>query len=292
MSRRTGAVLVFALAVLVYLNNLGNAFVYDDRFIIERNQAVQAPDWRLFLQSDSTAEKRLGRSDSCGDRGAMVNLGLSLYKTAHLEEALEVIEKAVELEPGRPGCLMTMGEVALEAGIQKARQGDWETATRFFQRSFRAQPGVDAGNRAGMAWALLEELDEAETWHRRALDLEPGNAPALNYLGVVEERRGRVTEARNLYLSSLSSDADYVPALLNLGSVFMNGGELEFAESRFRRASELAPDSYEAHNSLGIVLVRLGRHREAASAFRRAVSIDPELRAARENLAALEGRIP
>lgn len=39
------AVLVFAVSFLAYVNNLGNAFVYDDRYLIERNPLVQHLDW-------------------------------------------------------------------------------------------------------------------------------------------------------------------------------------------------------------------------------------------------------
>ncbi len=46
------AVLVFAAALLAYLANLGNGFVYDDRFVIERNPLVQSLDfWGLLTTS-------------------------------------------------------------------------------------------------------------------------------------------------------------------------------------------------------------------------------------------------
>ncbi len=39
------AVLVFAVSVLAYVNDLGNGFVYDDRYLVERNPLVQNLDW-------------------------------------------------------------------------------------------------------------------------------------------------------------------------------------------------------------------------------------------------------
>jgi protein O-mannosyl-transferase len=39
------AVLVFVASFLAYFNNLGNGFVYDDRYVIERNPLVQSLDW-------------------------------------------------------------------------------------------------------------------------------------------------------------------------------------------------------------------------------------------------------
>ncbi len=61
MNKRNGALVVFAVAFLVYLNNLGNGFVYDDRFIVEQNLAVQAPDWTA-LAGASYWEEELVRA--------------------------------------------------------------------------------------------------------------------------------------------------------------------------------------------------------------------------------------
>ncbi len=44
-SRRGPAVLVFGAALLAYSANLGTGFVYDDRFVVERNPLVQNLDW-------------------------------------------------------------------------------------------------------------------------------------------------------------------------------------------------------------------------------------------------------
>ena len=52
VSSRGPAVLVFGAALLAYAANLGNGFVYDDRFVIERNPLVQSLDfWGLLTTS-------------------------------------------------------------------------------------------------------------------------------------------------------------------------------------------------------------------------------------------------
>jgi tetratricopeptide (TPR) repeat protein len=55
-SRRGPAVLVFGAALLAYSGNLGNGFVYDDRFVIEKNPLVQSLDWPGLLTTSYWGE--------------------------------------------------------------------------------------------------------------------------------------------------------------------------------------------------------------------------------------------
>ncbi len=49
MKRTADIWLVAGVALLAYVGNVGNGFVYDDRFVIERNPAVQDIDWRALV---------------------------------------------------------------------------------------------------------------------------------------------------------------------------------------------------------------------------------------------------
>ena len=51
MKRDRDALLVFGVAFIVYLSNLGGGFVYDDRFVIELNPLVQGRDWWALVSS-------------------------------------------------------------------------------------------------------------------------------------------------------------------------------------------------------------------------------------------------
>jgi tetratricopeptide (TPR) repeat protein len=228
---------------------------------------------------------RRGLSIAPGQADATVSLGQSLFDAGDYGAASAAFEEAAALDP-------ELAAAHYGLGVSLYKQGRLEEAVKVLEQAVGLDDGlgptlVEVTNHLGIDYGMRGDLDEAEAWHRRALELEPNDATALNYLGVIEERRGNRGAAKDLYARALSSDPDYVPALLNLGSVLMVEADLGGAESRFRRAAGLAPGSYEAHNSLGIVLARLGRDEEAAQEFRTAISIDPELAAARENLAAL-----
>ena len=214
-------------------------------------------------------------------------LGLLLYKRGRLEEASSVLERALKLDPASAASRSALAEVSLAAGRERAKEGDTSRALELFRTSFESQPSAAAANDVGVLLGMVGNMDDAEQWHRRALELEPDDARAWNYLGVIEERRRQRSQAKGFYKKALASDPDLVPGLLNLASVLLNEGDVTGAEKHYRKASELDPSSYEAHNSLGIALARMGRRAEAADEFRKALSVNRELAAARENLAAL-----
>ncbi|MFQ5793166.1 MAG: tetratricopeptide repeat protein, partial [Acidobacteriota bacterium] len=214
-------------------------------------------------------------------------LATSLYNMGRLEEALPAAHRALELDPDAAESRSLLSHLIVAAGRERVGEGDLDAAMDLFKRSFEIQPNTGAANDIGVALAMQGTLAEAERWHLRALELDPEDATAVHYLGMIAERRGQMGEARELYEKALVLHPHLVPALLNLASVLLNQGELARAESHYRRATQIEPPSYEAYNGLGIVLARMGRKDEAARAFQRAISIDPSLEAARENLRAL-----
>ncbi len=217
-------------------------------------------------------------------------LGTALFEKQDFAGAVDAFSQGLAIAPehreGRES--LTESRRALAAALYK--EGRLEEALAVEQQVVEYQPGVEDLNQIGFMLGALGRLDEAEHWHRQAIERESGNAVALNYLGVIEERRGRKEQARTLYLRALDASPDLVPALLNAGSSFLNQGDFRGAQRYLKRASQLSPRSYEAFNSLGIAEARLGRREEAAAAFRRAMAIDPSLPAAPENLRVLEGK--
>jgi len=215
-------------------------------------------------------------------------LGTALFEKQDFAGAVDAFSRGLAIAPahreGRES--LTESRRALASALYK--EGRLEEALAVERQVVEHEPGVEDLNQMGIVLGALGRLDEAERWHRRALERDSGNSVALNYIGVIEERRGRKEQARALYLEALDASPDLVPALLNAGSSFLNEGDFRSAQRYFQRACELSPRSYEAFNSLGIAEARLGRKAKAASAFRRAVAIDPSLPAARDNLRALE----
>jgi predicted TPR repeat methyltransferase len=118
-------------------------------------------------------------------------------------------------------------------------------------------------------------LMEAEVAYRRFLQNEPGNADALNFLGMLRCQSGHPQDAADLLQRSVAADPNNPHAWLNFGNVLLLSGAKERARTAFEKATELAPKLAMAWFNLGVCLGRCGMADEAASALHQALKLEP-----------------
>jgi tetratricopeptide (TPR) repeat protein len=75
-----------------------------------------------------------------------------------------------------------------------------------------------------------------------------------------------------------------VEALNGLGLVCDRQGRLDEAEHYLKQAIAINPNYAFAHNNLGVVYEKMGKKNEAIECYRRALRIDPNYADARNNL--------
>lgn len=113
---------------------------------------------------------------------------------------------------------------------------------------------------------------DAERTIRQLLDVEPGNAEALNYLGYLLADKGRqLDEAIRLVQRALDVDPGNPSYLDSLGWAHFRRGELDQAEKYLSPAAERLPRNSAIQDHLGDVLAGRGRWQDAISAWMRAL---------------------
>ncbi len=129
----------------------------------------------------------------------------------------------------------------------------------------------------GVLAGALGLLELEERCYRQALAVNPGDGAALNNLGNLLRRQGRLDEA----LASLDravAASDREPFFLhNRGLVLQALGRSDAALQDHARAIALKPDYAEAHASQGAVLGEQARHEEALASLDHALRLDPGL---------------
>ncbi len=124
--------------------------------------------------------------------------------------------------------------------------------------------------------------EKAATLFRKAIDLDPNNHNACNYLGYMWADKGvHLEESLELIQKALKFDPDNGAYLDSLGWVLFKLGQYEEALPHLRRAIELIKkdDTQEdatVLDHLAEVLLKLGKHDEAVDTLRRAVKADPD----------------
>lgn len=140
-----------------------------------------------------------------------------------------------------------------------------------------------------MAIGLHREgrLEGAEKLYRRLLALQPDDANATHFLGMLLHQRGHRLQALALLERSVQLD-DHVAAWHNnLGNALLEAGRGAEAAAAYERCRALDPDHLEVLNNLACMLMRLERLPEAEGWLRELLARDPDHVDAHLNLAAL-----
>lgn len=163
-------------------------------------------------------------------------LGVVLYQTQRLDEALPLLEQAAQRIPQEP----------------------------------------EFHNNFGLALAAADRTDEAIAAYRRALALKPDHALAWNNLGLALHAARKPAAAIEAYLSALRYKPDFFEAHNNLGNALKDMDRLDEALVSYDLALNLRADLAEVHVNRGNVLLSLRRVDEALASYARAMQIDPE----------------
>jgi tetratricopeptide (TPR) repeat protein len=188
---------------------------------------------------------------------AQANLGNALYATGRPLDALHHIQRGIRL---------------MESQRQKPH----------------SQNLIDAYNNLGVVYFRLGELQSAEFYLRKSLQIGPKNAHAHAHLGRVLSILKQDDEAQLHFQKALSLDPNYVDGLVTYGVFLLRQGNINEAAALFQKALNLRPGHIGATNSMGTVLYRRGQYSEARAYFQKALAVKPDNEFARNMLSELE----
>jgi arylsulfatase A-like enzyme/Tfp pilus assembly protein PilF len=194
-------------------------------------------------------------------------LGNALEQQAKLEEAVQAYKKAMEISGPRSEIILAISRVQLELGHVEEALAGIEMAR---------QAGVINPNSLRRTALLLAEWDRLD----EALDLveeaaEDGTAESMAALGRVLSEQGRQEDAIRELDRALSVDPANARANEYLGLVYLRLGDSDLARQYSAMAVELDPTLADAWNNLGAALYFLERPEEALGAWEEAVAQDP-----------------
>jgi tetratricopeptide (TPR) repeat protein len=156
-----------------------------------------------------------------------------------------------------------------ESGAAERAVSVMETTAKAFPRDVQTQFALaDLYNDAG------READ-AERSIRQLLQVEPGNADALNYLGYLLAERGvQLDEAVSLVRKALDVDPGNPSYLDSLGWAYYRRGDFAEAEKYLMPAAEKLPRNSVIQDHMGDVHLRRGRLQDAINSWTRALQGD------------------
>lgn len=221
--------------------------------------------------------------DSPYRRGAQAGRIAALQRAGRTDEAIPIARALAEDRDGTAADARSYGDVLASTAQFAAAAQAYGTALE--------RAGGDGG------WELHylqgSALDRAGQWRealpalRRAVELGPNQAPALEYLGYAQVARGEnLPEAQGLLERASTLQPDDPGISASLAWAYFTQGDIARALPLLEKAAQGDPGGARTNEHLGDAYWRLGRHYEARYAWSAAA-----IYADSEGVLRIEGKI-
>ena len=231
-----------------------------------------APALARYLEQDgqlreAAAVYTLALTQTPGDRQLKLLRIAALYNAKEFAEAARFAGEGRKQHPDDTNFPRLQARALFDAGDKAGAITVAESAAKTFPRDAQTQfVLVDLYSDAG-------RYGEAEQVLRQMLANEPSNARVLNHLGYLLASRGdQLDEAVTLVRRALQTDPDRPEYLDSLGWAHFKRGELNDALKYLSAAAQKLPDHSEIQDHLGDVHARRGSLQEAIAAWTKALA--------------------
>ena len=226
---------------------------------------------------------------------AHLNLGSALQLEGRLDEAIDQLQKALEIQPGYLKALNNLGPAL-------AGRGRVDEAIACYEQALSIDPQyAEAHNNLGVTVLNHGRIDEAIAHFRRALEIKPEYADACNNLATALATQGRIDEAMPIWQRAMDIDPRHVHTHQNLGSALFRKERYAEALAQWREAIRLQPSNVTLLNGVALALVNcpdksVRNGTEAVALAQRAVELsggrEPTVLATLAAAYAEAGRLP
>lgn len=194
-------------------------------------------------------------------------LGVITYRQGRLQAAKEWIVRALDVDTRKPHYHFNLGLVNYGLGLK-------DEAVAAYQHAVALKPDyAEALGNLGNMFRERGDFAQATDFCKRAVKSRPDHAGNYNNLGVVHKEQGQFDEAKEAYRMALRLNPQYPEALWNLGVVLQEEGHLDEAIDCFQSAIHVKPAYVKAHHSLGLALLWKGEMDLAFRSFQRAADL-------------------
>lgn len=165
-----------------------------------------------------------------------------------------------------------------DEGVTASRAGDPDTAIAKFQAALAMSANCfDCMFNIGVAYlAKKDEKQTEESW-KKALEMKPDYAEAMNALSTLYNNQKRFEEAGAMSAKAAATGGagGSADATFNQGIILWNQGKIAEAKAKFEETIKANANHADAHYQLGMALLNEGKLPEAVVAFETYVKLEP-----------------
>ena len=252
-----------------------------EMFLVEDEVPITMtpPEILAFIQSGRWQDRNGVTQYPVASAVALFERGKNLIERGQLEQAIEVLSTATELDPKFALAFHWLGMALVHSNRLKEGIAAYRNAVGL-------EPiDVDTLNNLGIALFEEQQYDDAIASYRTALRLAPADAGILVHLANALDATGEADKAIETYTQALALDYGNAQAWYNLGVTLGTQNRVDEAIDAYRKAVASRPEYANAWNNLGSALNSQGKHSESIEAYKRAIDADPDHESARTSLA-------
>jgi tetratricopeptide (TPR) repeat protein len=222
-------------------------------------------------------------------------LGMSYYATERFAEAVKELKPAAAADPANTELHLVLAQSCLRArqydcaldGFKQILLTDPDSAPAHvlygealdglgktpeaiaeFQAAIKTSPREpNAHFGLGYLYWKSHQYDDATREFKSELELDPGNAQALAYLGDIEMKAGNSEAALSFLRKSIRLKNDIRIAAIDLGVTLAQQKQYPDAITALQHAAALDPAEPDAHYRLARVYQEMGRTEESQKEF-------------------------
>ncbi len=128
----------------------------------------------------------------------------------------------------------------------------------------------------GIIHYYFRNYDSAEKYIEKSLYLKPNEAIAYFNLANTFRDEKKIDEAITNYKKALEINPNLSDAYYNLAIIFEGKGQIDEAVTCYGKAIQIAPNDAASYNNLGVVLQKKGQIDDAIACFEKALRIKPD----------------
>lgn len=209
------------------------------------------------------------------------------------------LRRAKQIDSTRLDYLQVSAQRYMEQNRSREARNQWVQCIKYYPKNIPCRVEL------GKLYTSLNDFKGALKYLNEAIELDPYNAEALFYKGIVIRNRNKdTTLALTYFQKAIELEPDYTEALdmlattlvqigdtmapyylkrlarqqpntsnvyYKMGVYYMNAGELNRAIESYTKATQLNPNDAESYYNLGYIFIELKEYQDARDYFSRSI---------------------
>lgn len=167
-------------------------------------------------------------------------LGALYIDQGEIKKGIKLLKKALKSNLAEPSVLF---ELYFHLANVYAKENKFDNAVKQYQKAIQQpileQLKIGAYLNFGSLCKMIGDLQNAENFYRKTLQIEPNFALAYYNLGLTYRAMGKIFQAISVYQLAIKIDPEYPWSYQNLGVLFFKQGKIEESSQAFKEAIRL-----------------------------------------------------